>query len=98
MSDLPISLVIDGLGIEHSGGKYDAIELREPKARELSKALGVMRGNTDSQSLVKFQIALVAAVSGVPEAAIEQMPISKLNEAFDYLQGFTSAGLGTGRT
>lgn len=99
MSDeLPPSLVISDLGIEWNHGKYDAVELREPKAKELVKALSVMKGNADTQSLVKFQIALICAVTELPEQVVEQMPISKLNEAFTYLQGFTSAGSLTGVT
>lgn len=92
MSDLPPSLVIDDLGIEWNGGKYDAIELKEPKAIHIEKAMSSVNGTLTDQSVIKYQIALICAVSGLPRQVIEEMPISKLNEAFKYLQGFSQIG------
>ena len=96
MSDLPISKVIDfDTPIEWASAKYDSIELREPKMKELSLAYGELKGN-DAQAMAKFQMSLVCAVSGAPRQVIENMPISKMNEAFKYLQGFMEVGQETG--
>lgn len=96
MSDLPISLVIDGLDIEWNGGKYDAIELHEPTIRQLEKAYSELKAGTNIQTLTRFQIALICEVSGKPRQIIELMPVSKIRAAFNYLEGFINANQTTG--
>jgi|ERR1017187_1849576 hypothetical protein len=91
MSDQPISLAIEfDPVIEWNGGSYDAIELREPKIREIEAALGVIQNKSDAQSMVRYQIALITGVSGKPKQVIEQMKVSDVNKAFDYLTGFSN--------
>ncbi len=95
MSDLPPSLVIDGLDIEWNGQKCDAIELREPKMHEMRTAYHELK-NDDAESMANFQIALVCAVSGKPKQIIERMSVSKMHEAFEYVSGFMNPGPTTG--
>lgn len=82
--------------IEHNGQAYHSIELREPRMRELERAYSEVKTSTDAQSLIRFQIALVCAVTGQPKQVIELMSVSQMNEAFNYLQNFMNGSTGTG--
>jgi hypothetical protein len=97
MSDLPpLSLVIDDLDITWNGGSYTSLELREPKIRELEAALGVMKNAGDDPSAdIRFQIALIVAVSGKPKDVVSQMSVTQVRKAIDYLSGFYRPGVAT---
>jgi hypothetical protein len=95
----PETLVIDiDPPITFKGGSYAALPLREPRAGEVRKAEGFMRNGIHAESMRLYTINLVSTVSNWPILAVEQLPISKLNEAAAFLAGFTEGGLRTGRS
>ncbi len=77
--------------IESAGGKYDELRLREPLIGQWAKA------ETHRGATAQF-IALISAVSGWPAPAVHLLPVSKFNEAVDYLAGFLGSGRATGET
>ncbi len=78
------------------GATYESIKLREPKAFEVQQAEAHLAKSVNVESLRKYGVALVSRVSGIPEAVILQLPVSKLNEATEYLQNFVDRGPRTG--
>lgn len=94
--ELPPSLLIElSSPIKFGDKSYDAIELREPKAGEVMKAQNDLQSTSDT---LKYGIALTSIVSGVPRNAIEQLPISKLMQAINYLMGFFDVGQEIGKS
>lgn len=86
---LPPELIIDlDPPISIGESSYDQLVLREPTAGEM-RAIR-------ARPLNDQQIAGVALIAGVPEKAVERMPISKIVEAEQYLVGFTIAAPKTG--
>ena len=77
-----------------SAGTYDSMELRPPKVSEVRKAQTHLRGTADSTT--QMMTHLTAAVSGWPVAAVENLDIDILLEAFDFLSGFMIGGQKTG--
>lgn len=65
------------------------LTLTEPTAGHVEKAL--QHNNTASSN-----IALIAAVSGVPEPIIRKMKFRDYQRAVEYLESFTSGGRATG--
>ena len=97
MSELPQSLVVNfDRPIAYNGNQYESIELSEPTMKQLRAAYRELSNGGNAEQMAKFQIALVREVSGAPLQVVEGMPISKMNEAFDYLQGFMNAAPPTG--
>jgi hypothetical protein len=93
----PDTLVIDiDPAIPHKGGTYSQLPLREPRVGEVRKAEGQMRNGINSESIRNYNIHLVSFVSNWPVIAVEMLPISKLNEAVQYLEGFIERGRATG--
>lgn len=88
--DAELTLYLDP-PIESAGGKYDELRLREPLIGEWNKA------ETHKTPTLQF-IALISAVSGWPVPAVHLLPVSKFNEAVDYLAGFLGSGRATGET
>lgn len=93
-----VTKVIDGLDIEWNGAKCDEIELREPRMSELDVAYGELSKAMGAREMTKFQVALVCAVSGKPQQIIAKMPVSKMNEAMEFLESFINSGQKTGET
>ena len=84
--------------IELHSRRHDMLELREPLTGELEKAYAELGNGRDAESIRKFQILLMALVSGCHRGIIERVPITILDEGFRYLAGFTGAGRRTGST
>jgi hypothetical protein len=78
--------------IELHNRRHDVLELREPLTGELDKSYAELGSARDPASIRKFQILLVALVSGCHRGIIERVPITVLDEGFRYLAGFTAAG------
>jgi hypothetical protein len=68
---------------------YDLLDLRPPKSGEIDAAYRELGTAATAYSLRKFQIMLVARVSGYNRGVIERIPIDQLDEASRYLMGFT---------
>ena len=84
--------------IAHGGGEFGSLHLREPAFGEVRKAEGHLRAGLRPQAIRSYQMWLVTHVSGAPFQVIQKMPVSRLNEAAVYLQGFTLPGQRTGAT
>ena len=78
--------------ISFGGKEADVIALREPKVCEVLQADKHLKSAVTTEAIRNYQVALIAAVSGLQRQHIEQLPIRKLNEAAKYLQGFLDAG------
>ena len=75
--------------IEKMNHRLDVLELRPPLAGEMETAQRELGVSPDDERLRRFQLVLVALVVGKPRAVVEDLPISKLDEASRYLMGFT---------
>ncbi|KVO95564.1 hypothetical protein WL21_32435 [Burkholderia ubonensis] len=64
---------------------YDSLNLREPTAGELDKAMA-------ATSNIGIGIMLIHLISGVPKAAVEKLSQRDFTEANEYLGGFTDDG------
>jgi len=73
------------------GVTYEKLDLREPTAGELAKA-------TKAGGNVDVAIALISLIAKVPRGAIEGLSQRDLQEASDFLGGFTLTGQETGQT
>lgn len=77
--------------IEFGNKTYDRLELAEPTALAVDKALR-------EPSPIRTMIVLVSHVSGWPTGAVEKLPISVLKEAGEYCLAFFDAGLKAGES
>jgi hypothetical protein len=82
--------------LSFKGGAYDQLRLHEPSVGQVRKAEGSLRNGIHAESLRVYHINLIAAVSGWPVPAVEMMPVTKMNEAANFLARFTMAGAETG--
>jgi hypothetical protein len=74
--------------VEISGRSFTELRLREPTAGEMR----LVR----AKPTLDQQIFAVALISGIPEGAVERMPISVVTAAENYLAGFLNAAPPTG--
>ena len=74
--------------IELNKGRYDALDLREPTVGEMLRAEGHLRKGVTVEAMRLRDIHLVAAVSGWPVAAVERLPVSKMEQATEFLLAF----------
>jgi hypothetical protein len=84
--------------LEVNGKTYNSLHLEEPTARMVERAESELGAAMTVHSLRKYQIALVSQGSGAPRAVIEQMRISQVREAADFLSSFIGAGQATGES
>lgn len=66
--------------IELNGQVYEALTLREPTAGEM-KAIR-------AKPVTDQQIYMVSLIAGIPEKAVERMPVSVIERAENYIAGF----------
>ena len=62
----------------------------------MRKAQGQFRVSTGAQAARGYQMHLVCNTAGVPFALVGKLPVSVLNAAASYVQGFIVAGRRTG--
>ena len=74
------------------------LTLREPTGAEVRAAEGHLRKGVTAETVRMYQMALIKAVSGSSQQVIDLMPISKINEAAEYLQGFVTPSQTTGNS
>ncbi|MFC0407916.1 phage tail assembly protein [Roseomonas elaeocarpi] len=84
--------------LSYQGVQYATLRLSEPTTGGVRKAQGQLRKGVGPQSMRAYQMWLVANASGVPFQVIQQLPVSTLNAAATYVQGFIEPGRATGRT
>lgn len=68
--------------------EYDTLELHEPTGGEMLKAM--------KETGLSMAIVAISLVAEIPRGAVEMMPISVINEASEFVLGFTTVGLETG--
>lgn len=92
MADQPDTLTITlRQPIKFAGVDYEKIELREPRAGEMAKASNTSNG-------IEMSITLISLVAKIPRGAVEQLCARDLEEASNYLGGFTVGGQAIGLT
>ena len=79
--------------IEAAGGLLERIVLREPTGSEVQFAEQHLTAKNGNRATRLYQRALVSRVSGVPEAALDDVPLGSFTRAARYLQDFVEAGL-----
>lgn len=76
--------------IEHAGGTVAALRLREPTGREMREAERTLSDAISVESSSAFEIALIGAVSGLPEDVLNKLKISVMHRARQFVTGFDS--------
>jgi hypothetical protein len=76
---------------------YSEMTLSEPSGKMVRQAEGRLRGGVNVESLRLYQIALITAISKWPQEAVEELPVSKLDEMESWLSRFTNLGRLIGR-
>lgn len=74
----------------------ELIEVREPTLAMMEKAERLLKDGTNAAAR-SYQIALVEATTGLPAIVVMKMPISVLNLAAVFAQGFTDPDRETGK-
>jgi hypothetical protein len=82
--------------LDVNGKTYNTLHLSEPTARMVERAESELAGQMTVHTLRKYQIALVSQGAGVPRQVVEQMRISQVREAADFLSSFIGVGPQTG--
>ena len=68
--------------IDFEGGKLSKVELRRPKVADVVKARKGLKDEAEQE------VALIAKLSGLPPAAIEDLDISDYKKMQEILSGF----------
>lgn len=74
--------------IEHAGGTVAALRLREPTGREMREAERTLSDAISVESSSAFEVALIGAVSGLPEDVLNKLKISVMHRARQFVTGF----------
>ena len=80
-----------------NGKTYDRMHLEEPTAKMVRTAEQELTGDYGPHHQRNFQIKLVELASGIPRGAIEQMRISQLLEAYNFLRRWSGHGPAIGQ-
>lgn len=72
--------------IDFEGSKLSKITLRRPNVKDARKARATHKDAADQE------IALVAALSGLPVSAIEELDVSDYSKIQEALSGFFGSG------
>lgn len=75
---------------------YDTMSLQEPTAFQVESAEMEIGNQASFSAMRRYQIKLVANVSGWPVEVVRRMPISQMLRGFNYLRDFIAAGQETG--
>ena len=66
--------------------RFTTLHLQEPTVKQIERAeLELNQTSQTPYTMRRYQIALVAAVAGVPREVVLELPHSRLAEAFDFL-------------
>lgn len=84
--------------VTFQGREYATLSLGEPTTGAIRKAQGQFRNGSGPQAARAYQMHLVTNTAGVPYAVVGQLPVSTLNAAATFIQGFSSAGRTTGNS
>ncbi len=87
--DLTQDLVIPVPRIEQDGRIVTELELREPTTGEVEEAQRKLGNVVNAATLRESQTLLIALVTELPRFCIDRVPVSKLDQASQYLLGFT---------
>lgn len=93
-----LDLVLDPpLEFKSTGKIYDSMHLEEPTAKMVRTAEQELTGDYGPHHQRNFQIKLVELASGIPRAALEDMRISQLLEAYNFLRRYSGHGPAIGQ-
>lgn len=74
--------------LQQGDRSWDRLELREPRVSEVKAAADRIGGTPTKVTLLESQIDLVARVSGLPPALLEDLPAHLLEEAAAFVSSF----------
>jgi hypothetical protein len=77
---------------------FTRLHLVEPNGLQCQKAEQELGATPTPYTLRRYQITLVAGVAKVPREVVEQMRISQIEEAADFLRDLQERGRSTGAT
>jgi hypothetical protein len=84
--------------ITHKGATVTAVSLHEPAANQVRAAETHLRNSINPESMRQYQLALITSASGLDRAVVDQLPVSVIVQAADYLQGFITPIRKTGES
>jgi hypothetical protein len=93
-----LSIALDPPLRAPNGEEYDRIVLQEPNTGDVEAAERVLKKGLNLYSLRLYQQTLLNRASNIPSTAVPFLPISKVDEACRYLQGFIDPGPATTRS
>ncbi|MEG3348414.1 phage tail assembly protein [Novacetimonas sp. GS1] len=76
--------------------EYTSLSLREPTSGEAIKANSHLRNSQGPASQLRYQMALVSLVTGVPSANVHRFPVTIVMKAARAIEVFSMAGRQTG--
>jgi hypothetical protein len=83
----PLARTLDmDIDVTFQKKRFTSLHLEEPTAKQLERAeIELNTSNPNAYTMRRYQIALIAAVAGVPREVVLELKFSQLNEAFDFL-------------
>jgi Phage tail assembly chaperone proteins, E, or 41 or 14 len=78
-----------------------SLHLKEPTAKQqwmAERELSTRIEQAPPHQVRKFMMVLIGGVANVPQEVIDQLPVTKLEEAFDFLLSLRDTGPATGST
>lgn len=95
--DLPEELVIPIGEVIHNNHKWTELRLSEPSAKTINDAMAVLKldanGNAAPATMQPFFMKLISSHTGLPISVVEQLKISVVNKAGNYLANFSGRGI-----
>jgi hypothetical protein len=78
------------------GGPVTEVRLHEPSANQVRQAESRLRNGVNPEAVRLYQLDLIEKASGLNRAVVDQLPITVIVQAADYLQGFITPTRKTG--
>ena len=87
--------------VTYHSQRITSLHLKEPTAKQqwmAEKELSTRIELAPPHQVRRFMMVLIGGVANVPQEVIEQLPVTKLEEAFDFLVSLRDTGQATGQT
>lgn len=83
---LPTSTLDLDIDVTFQKKRFTSLHLEEPTAKQLERAeIELNTATPTAYTMRRYQIALIAAVAGVPREVVLELKYSELTRAFDFL-------------
>ena len=96
----PLAATLDiEIDVEFAKKRFTVLHLREPKGKEIDAAERELNVTQPTpHHFRRYQLTMIARVAGVPMEVVGEVPISKLNRAWDFLARTLNYTQQTGET